>query len=145
MAKPVPDEPDAGPGGKRPRPPAPLTRAPGPPASMTHAHGVETADGGHIFVNLPPALLKQFTPLRHLPTGGQASLVLCRRNGSDELAVVKIYHAEATTRVQDPRTQLRELDAEHVVRYVAPFFGIFSGHWWEVVEYCPEGSLADLV
>ena len=144
MAKPVPDASDTDRGGKRRRPPAPPTRASEPPARMTRAHGLEAVDGGHIFVNLPPTLLEQFTAVRQLASGGQASLVLCRRNGADELVVVKIFNVKARAGVADPRAQLRGLDPDHVVRYVEPYFGVVDGHWWEVVEYCPEGSLIDL-
>ncbi len=139
---------DAGDGAGDARSPQ-ARRAPAPPTGPGDAPGgVTRAVGGapasHIFVALPPELLEHFESVRELPSGGQASLVLCRRRGSDELVVVKVYRSIARADVADPRAALRELDPAHAVRYVPPYFGVVDGHWWEAVEYCAEGSLVDL-
>lgn len=125
------------------RSPAPPTRPADAAGGITRAVGVD-APASHIFVALPPELLEHFESVRELPSGGQASLVLCRRRGSEELVVVKVYRSVARTDVVDPRAALRELDPAHAVRYVPPYFGVVDGHWWEAVEYCAEGSLVDL-
>lgn len=130
------------PEGSRPR--AAPTRQADAPGRKTRAAGLTPTGSAHIFVALPPTLLEQFDPIKQLPSGGQASLVLCRRKGATQHAVVKIYHSVARAGVADPRAQLRKLDPAHSVQYLAPYFGVTDGHWWEVIEYCPEGSLLDL-
>ncbi|HZP14991.1 MAG TPA: protein kinase, partial [Nocardioides sp.] len=95
-------------------------------------------------VNLPAPLRDRYTFLRELSSGGQADVLICSDNNDhDRLVVVKIYRPG--TSLED--AALDELRAGATDRsYVVPIhdFGRTGGVAWEVQEYVPGGSLADV-
>lgn len=95
-------------------------------------------------VNLPGPLRDRYTFLRELPSGGQADVLICSDvNDHDRLVVVKIYRPGMS--VED--AALDELRAAATDRaHVVPIhdFGRTAGVAWEVQEYVPGGSLAEV-
>lgn len=108
------------------------------------------ADGGAGGWNqVPAAVTERYEVVRALPTGGEAYRVLLTRDKADgSLWVVKLYHGSAR-RNDDVMRGLREADHPNVVRLrdfgaePDPYGG---AEWpWEVMEYVPDGSLAELL
>lgn len=128
------------------RPPAPPTTAAPVAGQRTRQAGsAPAAPTAHQRVNLPPDLAEEFEPVRDLSTGGQASLLICRRIAApDEQVVVKLFNTRVAPGKDDPRKALHGLSGRHVVAYLPPYFGEYDGYWWEVMEYCQEGTLRDL-
>lgn len=95
-------------------------------------------------VNLPAPLRDRYTFLRELSSGGQADVLICSDNNDhDHLVVVKIYRPG--TSLED--AALDELRAGATDRsHVVPIhdFGRTGGVAWEVQEYVPGGSLAEV-
>jgi serine/threonine protein kinase len=93
------------------------------------------------FLNLPQRLQPDYEVIRELAQGGEGDLLLTRHLPTDEERVVKIYRGQ---RRRDERAHelLRSADHAHVV--VIHEWGESGGRFWEVMEYCRYGSLADL-
>ncbi|MGC4806425.1 protein kinase domain-containing protein [Micromonospora sp. DT233] len=113
------------------------------PAGHTPAAPATGGDDG----GLPRGVSARFDPVRHLATGGEAHLVMLveeRETGSQRVA--KVY---PTSIRPDPRllAALRTADERHVVRMID--YGTEVNRYgtatsWEVLEYLPHGSLAEL-
>ena len=113
------------------------------------AHRTAPADdtglaAGFSRVNLPPPLAARLTRILDLPaTGGEADLVLCRRNEDGEQVVVKLYRQARANLDRSAFALLEQTDHDHVV--VVHAYGHFQGLWWEVQEYLEQGSLLELM
>lgn len=96
-------------------------------------------------VNLPHPLDERYEFVRELPSGGQADVLVCAdRDHAGRLVVVKLYRPGIT--IEDAAiAELREVATERA--HVVPIldFGRSRGLPWEVQEYLPAGSLADLL
>jgi serine/threonine protein kinase len=123
----------------------PATQAAAAAAPMTQDATRSRTEAGYTHFRLTPDLEDRFETIREIPGGGQAGLLLCQVRGSEpeELVVVKMFHATVRGGHRDPRETIRALDEAHVVRYVEPYFGVTNDRWWEVLEYCPLGTLKD--
>jgi hypothetical protein len=131
------------------RPPAPTTVDPSRPAAAeltTRDHagpapGVNTA-------GLPGPVFERYQPVSGLAAGGEAHLVmLVRDRTSGAHRVVKVYGAAVRP---DPALfeRLQRADPEHLVRLHG--WGELTDEWnvsrcWEILEYVPSGSVADLI
>lgn len=125
--------------------PAPAGGDGAPPPTTVAGTGASEHDPGYISVRLPPVLEELFEPIAELASGGQATVVHCRRRSAPEQEVaIKLYHVKASPTQADPREVFRGLSPEHVVTYVEPYFGIYNQRWWEVQEYIPAGNLREL-
>jgi hypothetical protein len=95
-------------------------------------------------VNLPGPLRDSYTFLRELPSGGQADVLICSDvRDPNHLVVVKVYRPGMS--LEDAAIdELRAgaTDRSHVVPILD--FGRTGGVAWEVQEYVPGGSLADV-
>lgn len=101
-------------------------------------------DPSYISVRLPPVLAELFDPIEELGSGGQATVVRCRRRAAPEEEVaIKVYRTRSAPTEVDPRESFRDLSADHVVTYVEPYFGSFNNYRWEVQEYLSLGNLRD--
>lgn len=96
-------------------------------------------------VNLPYPLDERYEFVRELPSGGQADVLVCAdRHHAGRLVVVKLYRPGVA--IEDAAiAELREIATERA--HVVPIldFGRSLGLPWEVQEYLPAGSLADLL
>lgn len=98
--------------------------------------------------HVPAAVIERYDVVSALRAGGEAYRVLLARDRTDgSLRVVKLYNA--VHRNDDVMRALQRADHSHVVRLHAfgsepdPYGGV--GWPWEVLEYIPGGSLADLL
>ncbi|MDR1189452.1 MAG: serine/threonine protein kinase [Bifidobacteriaceae bacterium] len=98
--------------------------------------------GGWMRTNLPPELLERYQPERTLNvSAGQADLVVCRERSSGAEVVIKLYrYSDQLDR--GVLARLYQAEPQHVVRLLD--HGESHGVPWEVQEYCPNGTLADL-
>ncbi len=102
-----------------------------------------TPQTGDSLIHLPSALRERYAIERELGAGGaEADLLVVRDRSNTAHFVVKIYRRGITV---DPQLldRVAHLDPKHVVRVVD--WGESDGRWYEVLEYLPEGSLADLL
>ncbi len=113
-----------------------------PPTSLDAALGGEEPDSDDFHVHLPRPLREEYEPLREMGSGGEADLLLARHRESGGQRVVKIYRGDRH-RDETALEILSNADRDHVVAIEDS--GQFRNRWWEVMEYCEEGSLADLI
>ncbi len=78
--------------------------------------------------------------------GGEAALSRVREKDGGEIQVYKIYF-RASSRDEEVWTRLGEADRKDIHGHVVDIFdyGISSGLWWELMEFCELGSLSDLI
>ncbi|QAY71438.1 protein kinase domain-containing protein [Xylanimonas protaetiae] len=112
-------------------------------AALTRADGLEGAVP--LLGGIPPAVLEGFEPVRALPSGAQAHLVVCRERASGREVVVKYYVGGHATQYAALRAVYDELRADRSRRLVVPALHWDGRHLWEVQEYFPEGTLQQLV
>ena len=93
-------------------------------------------------VNLPGTLVAQFEIVRTITSGAEADVLVVREHETGDLRVVKLYRETAGPIDAKLLELLSHADDEHVVKILKR--GQEDGEWWEELEYCPEGSLADL-
>jgi hypothetical protein len=93
-------------------------------------------------LNLPHELAERFVILETITRGAEADVVVVREEATGELRAIKLYR-DAASRVDSALlAALSEAAPEHVVQTY--YRGHDGDEWWEELEYCPEGSLADL-
>jgi tRNA A-37 threonylcarbamoyl transferase component Bud32 len=95
------------------------------------------------FYTLPTALAEKFRIVKVLPAGGaEAEIMILEGLTSQVNVVAKLYRPGIV-----PKTEVLErvnrAGFAHVVRLIA--FGISDGIGYEVMEYCPAGSLRRLM
>ena len=93
-------------------------------------------------VNLPNELARRFVILETITRGAEADVVVVREESTGELRAIKLYRDSASRVDNALLAALSDADWEHVVRTYDR--GHDGDEWWEELEYCPEGSLADL-
>jgi serine/threonine protein kinase len=95
---------------------------------------------------LPPTLRTRYQVVRELSaTGAEADLFVVQPHGSDDPGhqiVAKIYRAGITLDEEVSRL-IAGAQAPHVVRQIES--GAVDGRGYELLEYIPTGSLADLI
>ena len=80
--------------------------------------------------------------LETITRGAEADVVVVREKATEEQRAIKLYR-DSVSRVDNALlAALSEADWDHVVRTYAR--GHEGDEWWEELEYCQEGSLADL-
>ena len=97
-------------------------------------------------LNLPPTLAGDYEIVRELGSGREAELVLARHRDDDRLVAVKLYRVLPSPeypRMMEHIIRAGQRARDHLVQVYAS--GEFQGRWWEVLEYLPNGSLADLI
>lgn len=95
--------------------------------------------------NLPDPLRDEWEVIGELNSGSEADVLLVlERNGSGRRAVVKLYRVGYRPAHDDVQQRLAAASTEHVVRTISSF-AEYRGTWYEVLEYCEFGSLADLI
>jgi TPR repeat protein/serine/threonine protein kinase len=94
-------------------------------------------------MNLPSALAGQYKIDDHFTTkGGEATILLLRSIAKGEEAIAKLYHKGIEPKSQILE-QLRVADPRYVIKLLE--HGKSDGIWYELQEYAPHGSLADLL
>ena len=103
----------------------------------------DTEAAPYVRLRLPPPLDQQLMIVDELSSlGGEADLLLCHRNSDSERLVVKLYRQRNQSINKELLERLLSAEPEHVVRTYE--VGEHAGLWWEIQEYLPLGSLADL-
>ncbi len=98
--------------------------------------------GGDTYLQLPRPLRPDYEALKDMASGGEGDLLLVRHRESGERRVVKIYRGERRRDEQALEVLSGALE-QHVVKVYKS--GRTDGRSWEVMEYCEQGSLADLI
>jgi serine/threonine protein kinase len=99
---------------------------------------------GRTRVNMPEPLLARFEAIRDIDSrGAEADLLLVNDLQANEQRVLKLYRGAGDRIDQEMLELVRSAEAEHVVKLIDK--GSSEGTWWELLEYCEEGSLADLI
>lgn len=92
-------------------------------------------------VVLPEPVLERYEHEFDLPGGAQADLAVCRDRRTGRQVVVKLYRGAISTADLE---RARALGAENPDHVVPAELGTWEGEVWEIQEYFPLGSLADL-
>ena len=90
-------------------------------------------------MRLPSALAESYSIKNHLPTkGAEADIFLVQHiaNGKDSIA--KIYRKGIECKLE-LLERLHKLDSRHVVQIIN--YGKSDGHWFELMEFLPFGTL----
>ncbi|MEY2633643.1 MAG: hypothetical protein RIR00_2297 [Pseudomonadota bacterium] len=94
-------------------------------------------------VNLPAALKSRYRIQRPLPAGGaEAELLLVEPLGGGETLVAKIYRHGIHPK-PEVQQRLAKIDPAHKVQLLEA--GVSDGFAYELMEYCPAGSLRVLL
>jgi serine/threonine protein kinase len=104
--------------------------------------GPNGRSGGGFTRGLPPALAARFTVLAELAAGAEADVVVAREVATARLLVIKLYR-RGVVPDENAVGRLATADPAHVVEVVDR--GWAGGCWFEVLEYCPHGSLRTLM
>ena len=131
----------------RPGPP-PTTHEGAPPTTHEGAAGGRSGSDSVAGSNrrrkwvLPDPIQEEFEYLEDLSSGSQADVVLCRRWSNGQLVAVKLYRGSLGRIDRDTMARLDDADPDHVVPILE--LRTWNDETWEVQEYFPHGSLADL-
>lgn len=91
---------------------------------------------------VPPSLAGTIELVEEIHTGGEGTVYLVRQIADGLELALKIYRP-AFARLDDATLELiSRIDRDHVVELYE--FG-HDDVWWELMEYCPNGSLRDLL
>lgn len=92
---------------------------------------------------LPDPLIDEYEYEADLSSGAQADVVLCTRRQDGTRVAIKLYRGDLGRVDQDALAKLHGADPNHVV----PLLDLqtWQGETWEVQEYFPQGSLAQLL
>ncbi|MBA2556042.1 MAG: serine/threonine-protein kinase [Chloroflexi bacterium] len=108
------------------------------------APGQSPAGSRYSAIRLPPPLAARFDIVDSVRSrGAEADLVIVRERSTGEMRVIKLYRADAAQIDWDTLRLIRTAHRDHVVRVHDD--GDSHGVCWEEMEYCPAGSLADLL
>lgn len=101
------------------------------------------AEAPTTLVNLPSALRERYRIVRPLPTSGaEAELLVVEPVAGGEACVAKIYRHGIHPKAE-VQERLKRIDPAHKVRLLDS--GLSDGFTWELMEYCPEGSLRGML
>lgn len=99
--------------------------------------------GGGGVVYLPPALAARFVVRRRLGSGGEADVWLAERTDGRGEVALKVFRTRPRYVYDLGSDEYRaHFPREHAVEVFER--GEDAGVWWEVMEYCPLGTLADV-
>lgn len=115
-----------------------------PMASVAAAAPAPSLQAGSGMLRLPQALADRYELHSVMPTrGAEADLLLVRQVGNPaQQAVLKLYRHGLVPQAE-VQQRLAALDPRHCVRRLES--GLSEGHAYELMEYCPLGSLRDLL
>lgn len=99
--------------------------------------------GQRVRVNLPEPLAARFETVETITRGAEADLLVVADRSSGERRVIKLYRQSAARIEAGTLEMLASADRKHVVEIYN--HGEWDGEWWEEMEYCPLGSLEDLL
>ncbi len=103
----------------------------------------EAPKTGAGLLRLPEALTARFAVQRALPVqGAEAELVLVTETTSGSLRVAKIYRHGIVPK-REVQERIARVDSAHRVTVFER--GLSQGHAWELMEFCTEGSLRELM
>ncbi len=95
------------------------------------------------FYRLPAALADKFRIVEVLPAGGaEAEIMILAGTTSDVKVIAKLYRPGIVPKT-DVLERVSQAAFRHVVRLIA--HGVSDGVGYEVMEYCPAGSLRTLM
>lgn len=113
------------------------------PAAPPTRRDTPPTEGAGALLRLPTALQRDYEVERELAAdGAEADLLVVRELSTGDPFVVKIYRRGITVE-PELLQRVAGLDPRFVVRVVA--WGQSDDRCYEVLEYLPEGSLADLI
>jgi hypothetical protein len=114
----------------------------GPPP--TAVEGVAPRARRYVRIALPPALEDDYEIQFEIPVrGAEADLAVARHHPTGESRVVKLFRVAIKAPDRALLDRLASGDPKHVVQVYER--GESAGMWYEVLEYCSEGSLAKLI
>ncbi|MGA5541351.1 protein kinase domain-containing protein [Mycobacterium sp. NPDC051198] len=94
---------------------------------------------------LPDYLAADYDVVDDLSAGGEATVAVVRHRGTDRLKVVKIYR-QGITLPQSLMDKVKNADARHVLPVERSVFtGWATPRFVELMDYVPDGSLAELL
>jgi serine/threonine protein kinase len=103
----------------------------------------DVASGSSYTPGLPPILAARYSVVEELPASGtEADVFVVRQLESDGRFVLKLYR-KGIQPDTDAVDRLADADPRHVVEVVGQ--GWDGGRWFEVMEYCAQGSLRALL
>ena len=117
-----------------------VTRRDGSDGTRRDGSGAQPAGGGGGWA-LPPGLRSRFVGVRQLPTGGAEADVFVAGLADGGEAILKLYRY-GNSLADRALEVVSGVDHAHVVGILD--WGEVDGRWFELQEYCPLGSLADL-
>jgi serine/threonine protein kinase len=94
-------------------------------------------------LNLPAELAERYSPLEELDSGSEA-FVLLVENAERAKFVVKLYHRRLTFD-ETAMSLLGASKSARVVKVLEDGWAVDNGARYEVLEWCPQGSLRDLL
>ena len=118
---------------------------PGPGSEL----GETTVDSGELdgvgssFFQLPPDLDERLEIVGELKRGSQAVPLVVRDRVSGEYRILKVFDGIPEEEYELTLAMVASSASEHLVRVHA--FGTSGTRFWEELEYCRDGSLADLI
>lgn len=124
----------------RPGPP-PVTESGERQPWSSHVPPLSPADDE--LVRLPSKVAAGYELVELLPaTGAEADLAIVRQRDGGEMAVAKLYRRGIRPKAA-VLERVRTLDSPHVVKLLS--HGEADGVYYELMEYCPHGSLRELM
>ncbi|OFS28272.1 hypothetical protein HMPREF3086_01585 [Dietzia sp. HMSC21D01] len=125
------------------------TRSDSPPATRVESPSrlggtlVGRATGAHLRENLPPGLAAKYTLISELGAGSEARVYLCEDSSGRHVAIKLYFHTPTFS--FDPRDEKyrSRFTHEHAVELIDR--EVDHGVTYEVLEYCADGTLADLL
>jgi hypothetical protein len=134
-----------------PLPPPPAQPAPPPPAFETTRDATPVPPARQppagtaepfLWQNLPPPLARRFRAVQSMPAGGEADLLLAQPlDGTPGPVVIKLYRGDDL----DGQALAAVRAAPHPALVRSLEWGAYQGRSYEIMEYLPDGSLADLM
>lgn len=104
-----------------------------------------TVSGREYGIVLPDHLAREYNVVDDLSTGGEATVAVVQHRDTGHIKVVKIYR-QGITLPQTLIEKLKNADERHVLRVDRSVYtGWATPRFVEVMDYVPDGSLAELL
>lgn len=121
-------------------------------AGTRHEGGARHERGSARRTNLPPALAERFEVIDRLRGGNEADVLVVTDQATQEQRVLKLYHPHIELDERAVGILERESATEEGSKHLAELcesgqseYSDGERCWYEVLEYCQEGSLRDLM
>jgi Protein kinase domain len=138
---PLPRQPATGDSPPAQPPPAFETTRDATPVSPAQPPPVGGAEP-FLWQNLPPPLARRFRAIQNMPAGGEADLLLAQPlDGAPGPVVIKLYRGDDL----DGEALAAVRAAPHPALVRSLEWGAYQGRSYEIMEYLPGGSLAELM